>query len=102
MNQITKLKPVPRWETLPVDRYPIINQQGTDYQLVPLSLIEKLRSDKESLIWFAVGLSALTIASIVAVVAGAFKPATQIITVEKPVIVTQEKVVSTNCLIFCK
>jgi len=96
-------KPMSQWDiSPPLETYPLINHQGANFQMVPLAIIEKLKSDRENLMWLSIGLGAMTAAALVALVAGAFKPATQVITVEKPVIVTQEKIVSTNCLIFCK
>jgi len=95
-------KPIPEWETPPIETYPLINHQSSNYQMVPLVILEKLKSDREGLFWFSVGLGAMLAAALVALVTGAFKPETKIVTVEKPIIVTQEKIVSTNCLIFCK
>lgn len=101
IRQTEITKPMPQWER-PIDTYPLISQQGTDYHLIPLSIIAKLKSDRENLMWLSVGLGAMTAAALVALVTGAFKGETKIVTIDKPVIVTQEKVVPTNCLIFCK
>ena len=101
VRNITQTHALPQWEK-PIESYPLINQQGTDYHLVPLAIIQKLRTEKESLVWLSIGLGAMLAAALVALVAGAFKGETKVITIDKPVIVTQEKVVPTNCLIFCK
>ncbi len=102
MTQITKLRPVPRWESPPNNLYPIIKQQGIDYQLVPLSLIEQLKTDRENLVWLATGAAAMAIAAAVALVAGAFRQETKVMTIDKPVIVEKQVVVPTNCVLFCK
>ncbi|MGV0028693.1 hypothetical protein [Phormidesmis priestleyi] len=102
MNEITKLKPHHQWAVPPPEsQYPVVNHQGTNYQLVPVDLIEKLRADRENLVWFATGVAAIAIAAGVALVAGAFKPETKVVTIDRPVIVEREKVVPTNCLLFC-
>ncbi len=76
--------------------------------MVPLQLFDQLKSDNQNLktqndnlIWLCVGLAAVAIASGLALFLNAMKPAQATITVEKPVIVTQEKVVPTACLLFC-
>lgn len=101
IRQAEITKPMPQWET-PIDAYPLINHEGNDYQLIPIRIIEKLMSDRENLIWLCGGLAAMVAASLFALVSGAFRGETKLVTIEKPVIVTQEKIVPTNCLIFCK
>jgi hypothetical protein len=102
MNQITRPKPVTwKWKPPTPTEFPIIQNNGIDYQLVPLAMLEQMKAQVDNLSWLALGLGAMTIAAGFAVVVGLFRPAPPPITIEKPVIVTQEKVVPTSCLLFC-
>ena len=103
MNQITKPRAIP-WNPTPHKTqpdFPIVSNQGINYQLVPLQMLEQLKAQNDSLIWLSVGLGAMTIASGLALVLNFFKPLPPPITIEKPVVITQEKVVPTACLLFC-
>ena len=100
-KDITQINAAAQWEK-PLETYPLINHQGADYHLIPMAIIQKLKAERENLMWLSIGLGAMTLAALVALVTGAFKAETKIVTIDKPVVVTQEKIVPTNCLIFCK
>lgn len=103
MNQITRPKPIPwQWKP-PTDKpeFPIVQHAGIDYQLIPVQLLEQLKAQNDNLVWLAVGLGAMTIAAGFALVVAFFKPTPTPITIEKPVVITQEKVVPTSCILFC-
>ncbi|MCY7276161.1 MAG: hypothetical protein LH702_21100 [Phormidesmis sp. CAN_BIN44] len=103
MNQITKPRPIP-WTASPPktqNDYPIVSNQGVNYQLVPLQLIDQLKAQNDNLIWLTVGLGALAAVACLSLLINALKPAQPTITVEKPVIVEREKLVPTACLLFC-
>ncbi|MCY6492207.1 hypothetical protein [Leptolyngbya sp. GGD] len=104
MPNLTKHQPVQWHSTKPTD-YPVYRHNGTDYRLVPDSALVKLLSDKDGLFWFAVGMCAVAIAAVTHVAINLITPPAaatgQPQIIEKPVIVTQEKVVPTNCLAFC-
>ncbi|BAS54936.1 hypothetical protein NIES2135_57980 [Leptolyngbya boryana NIES-2135] len=104
MANLTKHQPVQWHSTKPTD-YPVYRHNGTDYRLVPDSALVKLLSDKDGLFWFAVGMAAVAIAAATHVAVNLIAPpaaaTAQPQIIEKPVIVTQEKVVPTNCLAFC-
>lgn len=103
MNQITKPRSIP-WAASPPKTqkdYPIVTNQGVDYQLVPLQLIDQLKAQNDNLIWLTVGLGALAAVACLSLLINALKPAQPTLTVEKPVIVEREKLVPTSCLLFC-
>ena len=103
MNQLTRPRVIP-WNPpppRPQTDFPIVSNQGINYQLVPLQLIEQLKAQNDSLVWLSVGLGAMAIAAGLALVINFFKPLPPPITIEKPVVITQEKVVPTACLLFC-
>jgi hypothetical protein len=103
MTQITKPRPMPWTASRPKAQqdYPIVSNQGIDYQLVPLQFLDQLKVQNDNLVWLTVGFAALSAAACLSLLINALKPATPPITIEKPVIVTQEKVVPTACLLFC-
>ncbi len=104
MPNLTKHQPVP-WKTANPSDYPVYRHNGTDYRLVPDSALIKLLSEKDGLFWFAVGVCAVAIAAVTHIVVDTVTPPAaatgQPHIIEKPIVVTQEKVVPTNCLMFC-
>lgn len=105
MPNLTKHKPQ-NWQTHKPEDYPVYRHNGTDYRLVPDSSLKKLLSDKDGLIWIAIGMGITVIAGVTHIVINSVTPSpaaanSQPIIVEKPVVVTQEKIVPTNCLAFC-
>lgn len=110
MNQITQSKRSAWTASPPINQheFPVISNQGINYQMVPLQALESLRSENlnlksqnDNLIWLCVGLAAVAIASGLALFINAMKPVQPTITVEKPVIIEREKLVPTACLLFC-
>ncbi len=109
MNQITQSRRL--WTASPPinqQEYPVIANNGTNYQMVPLQAIEmlkaenlNLKSQNDNLIWLCVGLAAVAIASGLALFITAMKPPQPTITIEKPMIIEREKLVPTACLLFC-
>lgn len=105
MTNLTKHKIHP-WQTPKPADYPVYRHNGTDYRLVPDSAFSKLLSDKDGLFWIAVGMGCTVIAAVTHIVIGSMTPSPAAannapVVIEKPVVVTQEKVVPTNCLAFC-
>lgn len=94
------------WEVPNYQSFPVHRHQGTDYRLVPEAVLTKLAGQKDNLFWLTVGMSCVAIAAITAYAIDSMRPpaanASAPVIVEKPVIVDREKVVPTNCLIFCK
>jgi hypothetical protein len=109
MNQITQSRRL--WTASPPinqQEYPVIANNGTNYQMVPLQAIEMLKAENlnlktqnDNLVWLCVGLAAAGSACGLALFVSATKPAQPTITVEKPVIIEREKLVPTACLLFC-
>ncbi|BAU09688.1 hypothetical protein LEP3755_01610 [Leptolyngbya sp. NIES-3755] len=103
MANITKHKPI-KWQAPPAEDYPVYRHNGTDYRLVPDSAFKKMLSDKDGFFWLALGMSMTVIAAVTQIVVNSMSPpatANQPMVIEKPVVVTQEKIVPTNCLAFC-
>lgn len=104
MTNLTKPKNEASWQTPKYDAYPIYQHQGTNYRLVPDSVLTKMHTAKDNWFWIAIGMAAVAIAAVTSVLVDAMKPAApvpQAQIIEKPVVVTQEKVVPTNCIAFC-
>ena len=80
-------------------QFPITRIGYQDYVTVPTTYIKDLKGAVWTGYFCAAGFGFL---AIVACFAAFTKPAPQIITNEKPVIVEREKIVPTNCLLFCK
>jgi hypothetical protein len=103
MTNLTKPKTQASWQTPKYDAYPIYRHDGSDYRIVPDAAFSKLLTSRENWFWLSIGAATVAIAAVTNVVLNAMRPVpppTQII--EKPVVVTQEKVVPTNCILFCK
>ncbi|WP_059001232.1 hypothetical protein [Leptolyngbya sp. NIES-2104] len=104
MANLTKHKPIP-WQSPNVEDFPVHRHNGIDYRIVPESAIAKLMSQKDGLFWLLMGATMTAIAAVTQVVVTSMSPpaatANQPVIIEKPVIVTQEKVVPTNCFAFC-
>lgn len=104
MTNLTKPKTPASWKTPKYDAYPIYRHEGTDYRVVPDSDLSKLLVSRENWVWLAIGAAAVAIAAVTNIVMDAMKPVAAVPQpqiIEKPVVVTQEKVVPTNCLFFC-
>lgn len=103
MPNLTRHEPQ-KWQTPKVEDYPVHRHNGIDYRIVPESAIAKLMSEKDGLLWVSIGMMAVAIAAVTHVVINSLTPAATAsspMIVEKPIVVTQEKVVPTNCLAFC-
>lgn len=104
MSNLTKNDLTP-WKAKTPDDFPVYRQNGTDYRIVPQAALNKLMSDKDGLFWFAVGICSVAIAAVTHIAVNLVSPpataTAQPQIIEKPVVVTQEKVVPTNCLAFC-
>lgn len=107
MANLTKpTKPYTQWQAPKPADYPVYRHNGTDYRIVPESALTKLLSDKDGLFWIAIGMATVAIAAVTNVVVNSLTPTAVTanqppMIIEKPVVVTQEKVVPTNCLAFC-
>lgn len=96
----TKLATPLPWRRAP-DReksYLSYEHQGIKYLMVPEDVIREFEANRANLIALLAGLAFLTLAALFSAFVSANKPET---IVEKPIVLTQEKVVPTNCLIFC-
>lgn len=80
-------------------QFPITRIGYQNFVTVPEQYIKDLKSSVYTGYLCAFGFAFL---SIVACLAAFTKPAPQVITNEKPVIIEREKIVPTNCIIFCK
>lgn len=107
MSNITKHR-TPNWERFESppnpSGYPVYQHNGTNYRLIPESELKKMRADEGSAFWLTIGAGITTIGA--GIVIGTWissRPATAIqpTIIEKPVIVEREKLVPTNCLLFC-
>lgn len=81
--------------------FPVINHNGLNVYLVPENEINRLTGEKIDRTWLAIGVCGISIAAITAAVCSKIAAPAPIV-VKEPVVVTQEKIVPTNCLIFCK
>lgn len=104
MTNLSKHKP-PRWQTPKSADYPVHRHNGTDYRIVPESTLTKLMSDKDGFFWIAIGMGCTVIAAVTHLVISAMTPpaaaTNQPTVIEKPIVVTQEKIVPTSCIAFC-
>ena len=71
-KDITQINAAAQWEK-PLETYPLINHQGADYHLIPMAIIQKLKAERENLMWLSIGLGAMTLAALVALVTGHLK-----------------------------
>jgi hypothetical protein len=81
--------------------FPVINHNGSNFHLVPEEALNRMTGEKIDRTWLAIGVCGITIAAITAAISSKLSAPAPMV-VEKPVIVTQEKVVPTNCFAFCK
>lgn len=107
MPNLTKpQEPFVGWKSPPkapdYQEFPIYRHDGTDYRLVPENVLRKLAERKDGAFWILAGCTFTAIAALIAVMIGNRTPVQPVQFIEKPVIVEREKVVPTNCLIFCK
>jgi|JI8StandDraft_2_1071088.scaffolds.fasta_scaffold08996_4 hypothetical protein len=95
-----------RYESIHRHQCPVLNREGIDYCLVPLFVVESLRSAQSSCVWLAVGSGSLAVVALAAFWIQSSQPVRTVekaVPIDRPVIVEKEKPVpiDRSCLAFC-